>query len=162
VIINAHSVHILVPVSFYLWSMLILSSPLRLGLSSCLFSSRLQTEITYAFLIATMHAICSAHLIVLDFVILTMFGKSKFGPAFNQVPRHKDVWRSDYITSWICSLSVRRSWAVCLTLRPFYYHEKSPGMHWLGCWVVSQLGLTRWRIGDSLSLPRIEPLSPSP
>ena len=52
-------------------SILILSSHLRLGIPSCLFSFRFPTKTLYTNLLSTIRATCLAHLILLDFITRT-------------------------------------------------------------------------------------------
>jgi hypothetical protein len=54
---------------------LILSTHLRLGLPSGLFRSGFPTGILYAFLFSDMRATCPAHLILVDLIILIVFGE---------------------------------------------------------------------------------------
>jgi hypothetical protein len=68
-----NSSHTLQP--FFLRFILILSSYLCSGLSSGLFASGFPTKILYAFLISTIHAICSAYLILHDLIILIIPGE---------------------------------------------------------------------------------------
>jgi len=61
---------------FSLRSVLILSFRLRLVLPSALSPSGLPTKILYAFVILPMRATCPAHLIILELLILIIFGEA--------------------------------------------------------------------------------------
>jgi len=63
------------PVQLLVRSILILSSYLRLGLPSCLFSSSFLTKTLYAFLLCSTLATCPTHLILLDLMTQTMLGE---------------------------------------------------------------------------------------
>ena len=57
-------------------AMLILSTHLRLGLPSGLFSPDLPTKTLYGPLHSYIHATCPTHLILLDFIIRTILGEA--------------------------------------------------------------------------------------
>jgi hypothetical protein len=67
--------HILKPYFFEIH--LTLSSYLCFGLQSGLFHSGIPTEILYAILIAPMHSTWTAHLTLLDMIILTISGEEE-------------------------------------------------------------------------------------
>jgi len=71
---HTHPVHTLRP--YFPKSILILSSHLRPGLLSGLFHLGFATKMKYAFLIFPMHATCPAHLILLYFITLSIYGES--------------------------------------------------------------------------------------
>ena len=56
-------------------SILILSSHLCLGLKSGLFPTGFHTKTLYTPLLSPIHAICPTHLIILDFITLTILGE---------------------------------------------------------------------------------------
>jgi hypothetical protein len=59
-----------------LWSILILSSYLHLGLTYILFPSGFPTKILCEFLISYMRATCPTHLTILDFITPIVFGEA--------------------------------------------------------------------------------------
>jgi len=66
----------------YLISILILSPHLHLGLLSDFFPSGFLIKTSYAFLISPIHAICHAHLILLDFIKHFVKHKSYEAPHY--------------------------------------------------------------------------------
>jgi hypothetical protein len=56
-------------------SILVLSTHLRFDLPSGLFSSGFPTNIFYAFLFSLIRATCHVHIILLDLIILIIFGE---------------------------------------------------------------------------------------
>jgi hypothetical protein len=56
-------------------SILILSTHLRVGLPNGLFHSDFATNIIHVFLFSPIHATCHTHLILLDLIILIIFGE---------------------------------------------------------------------------------------
>jgi hypothetical protein len=71
----ARSIQPIPPHPVSLRSILILFTHLRLGLPSGLFPSGFHTNILYAFLLSPIRTTCSAHLIVLDLIILIILGE---------------------------------------------------------------------------------------
>jgi len=62
--------------SYFLRFILLQSFRLHLGFLSCLLPSGFPTKIFYAFFISPVHAICTAHLILLDLITLVIFGEA--------------------------------------------------------------------------------------
>jgi hypothetical protein len=60
---------------FLLRYIFILSTHLRLDLPSCLYPSSFSTNILHAFSSPPIRATCTAHIILLDLIILIMFGE---------------------------------------------------------------------------------------
>jgi hypothetical protein len=83
--------------SISLWSILILSSYLLLGLPSGLLLYGFPTKTLYAFSVTSMHATCPVHLILLDLIILILHGE------------HYKLW-----ISLICSFSSTSNYFICL------------------------------------------------
>jgi hypothetical protein len=65
-----------------LWSVLTLSTYLRIGLLSGLFLSGFPTNILYAFLFSLIRATSAAHLILLDLIILIILGEERFNQSY--------------------------------------------------------------------------------
>jgi hypothetical protein len=73
-------------------SILILSSYLRLGPPSDLFPPDSPTKILYAFLMFPLCSTCSGHLIVLDLIIVIIFGESRSYEAFHYAILSNLLW----------------------------------------------------------------------
>jgi hypothetical protein len=69
---------------------------LRLGLPSGLFHSRFSTNILYAFLFSPIHGTCSAHLILLDLIILIILGE-EYNLRSIRSPNICNCWLTDLI-----------------------------------------------------------------
>ena len=72
---RASSIQSITPQPTFWRSVLILSSHLRLGLPSGLFSSGFPINILYTPLLSPIHATCSTHLILLDSITRTILGE---------------------------------------------------------------------------------------
>ena len=65
------------------WSILILSSHLRLGIPSGLFHSGFPIKTLYTYLPSLIRATCPAHFILLDFITRTIFGETYRSLSFS-------------------------------------------------------------------------------
>jgi hypothetical protein len=104
----------------YLRSILILSFHLRTDLPSCSFPSGLPTKILYALLIP-MRATCPAHLILLNFIVLTIFVE-----GYKLITKTLDIYADtlqDGVQNTCCSLWLQH---VVVSLRTLEMASRSP------------------------------------
>jgi len=119
--------HIFTPISLRFF--LILSSHLHLGLPSGLFLSGFPTKILYAFLLSSMRATCSAHLILLNMIALIIFCEAYKLCSVLQLPA----------TSSLLGPNIHRSPSGSLTYTTF----EIPSFEMVWSWYLSRLPCLR-------------------
>jgi hypothetical protein len=70
--------------------------------------------------------------------------------------RYECLWRSGCIDPHFLDLGTSFRWVVSFTPRPLYPWGKSPGVHWRGGWVDTQVGLDDLEKRKLLTLPGFE------